>query len=239
VALAAARSGEDRRILSAWARTAPDARVRIASLRRLVELAGSETRDLLLSVVDDAAEKQKVRAEAARLLGSTGEDALSLVRGILASERPERVRAGAAAGLVSFGPTAGAAVEIARVLSGPSRRLHTAVVRSLAEAGTDGADRFACDLVVGTAISPEQRARIVASLGARRVPRAGAPLARIVAAEGEPVALRRAAAVALAGLGRPEALPALEAALATAPPDLRPDLSLAAQRIRRQLSSRR
>ena len=185
--------------LQRLARESNDSRVRIRALRRLATEHGGRARRAVLSIAWDEDETEKVRAQAARYLGRTGEGALADLDH-LADRAPPRVREGALWGYAELGSPAAVRALVERDATvALARVVKPEAVPALAEAlqsDTDDETRAACCRALGNTKSPD----------------AAEPLTRLLSDRSVRPYVRAAAADALGRLGHREALEAITTA---------------------------
>jgi len=217
-AVARYRASRSMTMLALFATHAADPRVRIRALRAVAELFGAEARPILLSAVEDVAELEKVRREAARLLGRTGSGAGAELDRLVNSDLPPRVRGGAVLGLAELGTAIGAtrAFGIAATPEHPMRlEAATALARMSAP---EAARRLAALLTEEEArqrssLPEAARVAVCQSLGQSHAPEAARPLTDLLETD-KSAAVRAAAAHALGVLGQKDAMKVLAAARA-------------------------
>ena len=239
-ALSAVRASGDARHLAAWAGTAADARVRVAALERLVAILGPQSRETLSARVADAAERGKVRAAAARLMGSTGPGAFDALEAVLRDPHGDAVRSGAVAGLAACADTdAAAATRLGDFLRGPNPTLRRAATHAVTGSRAPAVLDLATAAVTDPALGPESRVALATGLGDARHAKAGPELLRIAEDRTAPSRLREAALDAVGRIGDPSALDQVAALVRDDTPALAARAVAAEQRIRRLSAQRR
>ena len=180
---------------------------RIYMVRALAEAFGADARTDLITIARDPEQRRPVRAEAARLVGRTGDGALAALRSILAADLPRRVHEGAVIGLAEVG-TAEAAEQALDIAGGGSSPLQAMAVRALGKFGRPAAAPVLAAAARGEALDADIRVAVCASLG-----RADAveDLAAIAIDGGMPVPVRIAAVIALEDNKNSDSLAALKA----------------------------
>jgi len=191
-----------------------DARVRIEALAAMVRQFGRQSRETLLKVARDRRETDKVRFQAARLLGRTGRDALPDLERLLGTDQREAVRHGAVRGLGEVGSPA-AAERLLSLADDP--RLRSAAVRAVAIITAIEALPVLASLVTNTERSPGIRAAACRALTSFRVSTAVDRLMEVLEG-GAPAEVRAAAAWGLGVLAERRAINALKAARYDASP---------------------
>jgi len=181
---------------------------RIYMVRALAEAFGASARADLITIARDSEQRRPVRAEAARLIGRTGDDALAALQSLLAADLPRRVHEGAVSGLAEVG-TAEAAEQALDIAGGDSSPLQAMAVRALGQFGRPVAAPVLVAAARGEALDTDIRVAVCASLG-----RADAveDLAAIALDDAMPVPVRIAAVIALEDNKNDESLAALKAA---------------------------
>jgi len=218
--------------LRAVAAGSNDARVRIAAARRMAERFGPRARGTLAEIARCADETDKVRKQAARLIGRTGPDAETELQALLESDSPVAVRAGAVLGLGEL-RTASGARAVLHHAAGADSGLRTAANRALARISGPEAAPVLMEAAVDAGYPAAARAAACRGLSWSRDAGTAAALARVLSDGGNPPAVRAAAADALGRLGRPEALAAVRAAAADESPAVARQARIAASRLSR------
>jgi len=228
--LAGVRAAADSEYLRDRATQAEDPRVRIAALRQLAERIGRPARATLMAVVFDDAEIFKVRKQAARFLGRTGNGASGELERVLDTELPRPVRAGAILGLGELGHAAGAE-RLLEYSANPNSIFRTDAVSAIARLATREAAPFLREAALQTDRDAETREAACRALGRIDELASARVLAEVLADPDAPPAVRATAANSLGRLGRREALPAVMAARSDSAPGVARQARLAASRL--------
>ena len=218
--------------LRAVAAGANDTRVRIAAARRMAEKFGPRARATLAGIARCVDETDKVRKQAARLIGRTGPDAESELQALLASDSPVAVRAGAVLGLGEL-RTASGAHAVLNHAAGADSGLRTAANRALERLSGREAAPVLRQAAADAGYPTAARAAACRGLSWSRDAGSAAALARVLSDGSNPPALRAAAADSLGRLGRPEALAAVRAAAADESAAVARQARIAASRLSR------
>jgi bilin biosynthesis protein len=199
------RDKRDFAALCVRARTAADARVRIAALRALVAVSPWRSRAVLTEVAYDADETNKVRVQAARLIGRTGDYAYGRLDELIGSDLPERVRCGAVLGLGELGDCV-ATERLLAILKDPLSRLRIAALDGLESVSQCEAAELLAEQVQDPAAAANVRTAACRALARAGSDDSVAALMTILASPAAPVSARAAAVETLGRLGSPKAL---------------------------------
>lgn len=198
------RDKRDFGALRARARTAADARVRIAALRGLVAVSQWRSRAVLTEVTYDGDETDKVRIEAARLIGRTGEYALGRLDELVAADLPERVRCGAVLGLGELGDRV-ATERLLALLEGPVSRVRIAALDALQHVSRPDAAELLAEKAGDAGLPADVRAAACRALARTKSSDVEA-LTAILADRTAPAVVRAEAVATLGRLRCPQAL---------------------------------
>ena len=183
-----------------------------------------------MAVVFDDAEMFKVRKQAARFMGRTGNGADGDFERVLDTELPRAVRAGAILGLGELGHAAGAE-RLLEYAADPNSIFRTDAVSAIARLATREAAPLLREAALQAGRDPDTREAACRALGRIDEPASARALADVLADAGAPPAVRAMAANSLGRLGRREALPAVRAARTDSPPGVARQARLAASRL--------
>lgn len=237
-ALAAVARHREERSLQSLAQLATDGRdprVRIRALAALAEVFGAEALPILWAVIEDGAETDKVRREAARFLGRTGEDAGAELKRLLDLDLPPRVQGGAVLGMAESG-TARGATRVYEIAAAPEHPMRLEASAALGRIVAPEAARQLVVLVTNQTAEPSgplPEAALIAvcrSLGQSHVMEARLPLENFLQTETS-AAVRAAAAHALGMLGQKDAMEALVVARDDSGPGVAPAVQIALSRL--------
>jgi HEAT repeat protein len=218
-ALAGVREATSFAALEAHVLSPADVRVRAAALRSLALRFGRTARDVLLRVALDPREPERLRAEAARYVGRTGEDAFPTLDGLARSDLPLVVRLGALRGHAELGGEAATRGLVGWLASGDDRERDAAL--DAVEATTSAAS-----VPTLVALAEDERRPTDARVAAARAlaktadDRAVATLEALLSSSHAPPILRAVSVEGLGRLGRPASLPAVAAACADPAPSV-------------------
>lgn len=213
--------------LRAMATDADDPRLRIAALRAM---ASDRMRPAILNVALNEAETNKVRAEAALLIGRTGPDGLAVIEKLIRTEDlPRAVRAGAVRGLGELGSSR-AARQLLEIAAGTSF-LRLAADRGVAQVARPEALPLLVDAARSTHLRKATRIAACRALGRSRRAELTHSLAPLLADDTQPAELRAAVAHAMGLSGDSRALAVVSASTRDHSPQVAQAARLATTRL--------
>jgi len=217
--------------LHATAQNADDPRVRIAALRSMARRGGSHARPAIVAMVHNESETNKVRVQAALLVGRTGAGSLPVLNDLIGSiELPGAVREGAVRGLGELG-SADATRRLLHISAGDPA-LRSAADKGVARVRRPEGVTLLLDAAQDTHLRDATRVAACQAIGRSKQPGVSASLAPLIADATQPGDVRAAAVRALGLLGQQESAEVVRAAVHDRSPQVAREARLARARIR-------